>query len=110
MTEEEIIIKVWEVFQQLFGGSGNRLFLIGSRASGTHRPYSDFDFAIVGPQAVEWNLLREFRSRVHALSTLHGIDIVDFQTTDENFKSVAGKAMREIEHGKVGPVKIYPAI
>lgn len=63
--------------------------LFGSRADGTHRPGSDCDFVITGPEKVPLETLLAIRREVHELPTLLKIDVIDYARTDPAFRKTA---------------------
>ncbi len=66
-----------------------RVFFFGSRVSGHGTDRSDIDVGIEGSEpipATAWIVMEE---EVEEIPTLYKIQIVDFQSVDDRFKSVA---------------------
>jgi predicted nucleotidyltransferase len=101
MEPGEIIERVWAEFRAHYPGPDQKLFLFGSRAKGTHRPTSDFDFLIVDPKR-ETEAFEKFRARVAQIPTLYSIDLTLEHSASESFKRVLNSEPRkEILDGKV---------
>jgi predicted nucleotidyltransferase len=66
-----------------------RVFLFGSRATGTAHARSDIDIGIEGPQAVPRAALAAIEDELDEAPTLYTIDIVDFARVSETFRRVA---------------------
>ena len=104
MKEKEVIDSVWRVFSQHLDSSQFKLVLVGSRASGTHHEFSDFDFVIIGKGPVSSSILTKIRTEIDEIKTFYSIDIVDFHRGTPEFRQVASKNMKEVgEGGKLRP-------
>ena len=68
---------------------GYRVFLFGSRGSGTPREGSDIDVGIEGAEPISSGALAAIQDEIDALPTLYKIEIVDFSRVTETFKKVA---------------------
>lgn len=66
-----------------------QVFLYGSEAAGGADRRSDIDVGILGPQPVPGAILQRIRDELDALRTLRTFDVVDFNRTDESFKTEA---------------------
>ncbi len=95
MTPEAIASAVAKIVRSHLG-SAYRVFLFGSRAKGTARQGSDYDFGIEGPSPVEWRTLGAIKDDAENLPTLHKIDVVDFATVSEGFNRSARQSARPI--------------
>jgi len=74
-----------------------RLFLFGSRAQGDYDEKSDVDIGIqsdIPISAKKWLTIQE---KVEQIPTLLKIDIVDFNTVNEDFKKIALKHTKDIK-------------
>lgn len=89
MEIEEVKKKVKEIVKQELDGTAHTAFFFGSRIDGTASPRSDLDVGIEGSEALSAEIMRSIKSRCDALRTLYTIDIVDFSSASEDFKSVA---------------------
>jgi uncharacterized protein len=67
-----------------------RVFLFGSRATGTAHPRSDIDIGIEGPEAVPGAVLAAIEDELDEAPTLYTIEIVDFARVSDAFRRVAG--------------------
>ena len=72
MTEREFIENVRAICD---ASGASKVLLFGSRAHGTNRLTSDFDFAVYGASDIE-----RIREEVDDLPTLYSADIIDMQT------------------------------
>ena len=100
MKESELIYQVWDISQKILGPQFS-LLLFGSRAKGTHRETSDFDFAIRGKSAVPSEKWDELKRRISELRTLYKVDLVDYYQIEDDFKNVIEKQFKEIRNGKI---------
>jgi len=66
-----------------------RVFLFGSRVTGTAHARSDIDIGIEGPQAVPRAVLAAIEDELDEAPILYTIDIVDFARVSETFRRVA---------------------
>ncbi|MFI4948510.1 MAG: nucleotidyltransferase family protein [Alphaproteobacteria bacterium] len=66
-----------------------RVFLFGSRATGTARERSDIDIGIEGPAPVPGRTLAAIEDELEEAPTLHTVEIVDFARASETFRRVA---------------------
>ena len=66
-----------------------RIFLFGSRASGSAAERSDIDIGIEGPAPVPHPALGAIHDELEEAPTLFTIDVVDFKRMPENFRKVA---------------------
>lgn len=68
-----------------------RVFLFGSRATGTAHPRSDIDIGIEGPAAVPGRTLAAIQDELEEAPTLYTVEVVDFARLPESFRKVAQK-------------------
>lgn len=68
-----------------------RIFLFGSRAVKKHRPFSDYDIGITGPQKIDWQTLALINEKLENSNIPVRVDIVDFGQVSPKFKKVATK-------------------
>ena len=66
-----------------------RVFLFGSRATGTARDRSDIDIGIEGPVPVPRQALAAIEDELEEAPTLYTVEIVDFARVSESFRRVA---------------------
>jgi len=78
-----------EVIRRHLPNPAYRLFLFGSRATGSAGERSDFDIGIEGPAAVPRQILAAIHEELEEAPTLHTIDVVDFARVSETFRLVA---------------------
>lgn len=78
--------------------SGNyRLFLFGSRAKGGNDEKSDIDIGILPDTPISGRQWVKLQEQLDQIPTLLKIDIVDFNTVDDDFKKIALKYTRDIK-------------
>jgi predicted nucleotidyltransferase len=87
--QKDVIIKNITQKVSLLLGPNYQVTLIGSRALGTARSGSDFDFLISGPDIIPLHTLAELKSFADELPTLAKIDIIDASTASKDFLAVA---------------------
>jgi predicted nucleotidyltransferase len=88
MEDDAITDSITSKVEELLG-SDYRVTLIGSRAKGTARSGSDFDFLISGPDTISLQTLAELKAYADELPTLAKIDIIDEATASADFLTVA---------------------
>jgi predicted nucleotidyltransferase len=66
-----------------------RVFLFGSRATGSAGERSDIDIGIEGPARVSRAALAAIHDELEDAPTLYAIDVVDFARMPERFRLVA---------------------
>ena len=74
-----------------------RIFLFGSRASGTAHARSDIDIGIEGPTPVPSDTLASILEDIEESPTLYSVDVVDFRRLPDAFRAVASRHIAEIE-------------
>lgn len=73
-----------------------RLFVFGSRATGTAEPTSDIDIGIQGPRPVPRHLLAALREDIKETPLIYKVDIVDISSVSSNFRHLATNNARII--------------
>lgn len=68
-----------------------RLFLFGSRATGTARRFSDVDVGIEGPKPVSPTALMNIQEALEESDIPYKVDVVDFAQTSDRFRALAKK-------------------
>jgi predicted nucleotidyltransferase len=71
-----------------------RIFLFGSRATGSAAERSDIDIGIEGPAPVPHPALAAIQEELEEAPTLYTIDVVDFTRVPEKFRKVARQRIR----------------
>jgi type I restriction enzyme S subunit len=66
-----------------------RVFLFGSRATGSASERSDIDIGIEGPVPVSRAALAAIHEELEEAPTLYTIEVVDFARVSEKFRRVA---------------------
>jgi predicted nucleotidyltransferase len=66
-----------------------RIFLFGSRATGSAGERSDIDIGIEGPAPVPHPVLAAIDEELEEAPTLYTIDVVDFMRVPEKFRQIA---------------------
>jgi predicted nucleotidyltransferase len=69
-----------------------RVFLFGSRASGTADERSDFDIGVEADRPLSARDLADVREAFDAAPLLAHVDVVDFSRVDETFRAHALRA------------------
>ena len=68
-----------------------RVFLFGSRATGTAGERSDIDIGIEGPGPVPREAMALIEEELEEAPTLYTIEVVDFARVPEKFRQVASR-------------------
>lgn len=96
MDIEEILRQAALIIRKELEGS-YRLFLFGSRAKDTSSDRSDIDIGILSNTRITAKQLLTIQERLEQIPTLLKIDVVDFNTVDDEFKKIALKDAKDIE-------------
>ena len=94
MEKNEIIKEIIAIIRHLLP-KDYKIFLFGSWAKGTALETSDLDIAILGPKAVEQEIMIRIKSSIDGIPTLRSVDIVDLNLSGEEFKD------RVLKHSRV---------
>ena len=78
-----------EVIRRHLPDPAYRVFLFGSRATGSEARHSDIDIGIEGPAPVPPATLAAIQDELEEAPTLYTIDVVDFARATEQFREVA---------------------
>ena len=78
-----------EVIRRHLPDPAYRVFLFGSRATGSEAARSDVDIGIEGPAPVPRATLAAIEDEIEEAPTLYTIDVVDFTRVPEQFRRVA---------------------
>jgi uncharacterized protein len=70
-----------------------RVFLFGSRATGSAGERSDIDIGIEGPAPVSRAALAAIHEELDEAPTLYTVEVVDFARVPEKFRRVAERRM-----------------
>ncbi len=98
-----LIMKIEEILRKTALIIGNelegnyRLFLFGSRAKGMCNEKSDIDIGIMPDSRISGKQWLTIQEKLEQIPTLLKIDVVDFNSLDEEFKKVALKHTKDIK-------------
>ena len=88
--EKEELQELQRIVNEAAAKLNCRIFLFGSRAAGTSHRTSDYDLGIKGLDSQNFRKLKRSILDYHKDSRiLVGIDIINFDTADDKFLSVA---------------------
>lgn len=80
---------VREILHRHVPGREARVF--GSRITGTFKPYSDLDIALVGPEPVAPAVMDRLREDFQQSDLPFRVDLIDWQTITPEFRAVIEK-------------------
>lgn len=66
---------------------GREVRLFGSRARGTHKPYSDLDLVIMGDTPTDLSTLGQLQEAFASSDLPWRVDVVDWATTSTEFRA-----------------------
>ena len=78
---------------------GRRVLVVGSRITGTAKPYSDLDLAIMGDNPITVRTLRRLRDAFDDSGLPFQVDLVDWAATGEDFRKIIMQSA--VEWGKI---------
>ncbi len=64
-----------------------RIYLFGSRARGTHSPFSDIDIAVDAGEELPLVAVDEAKSIMSASNLIYHVDVVDFNSIPEEMRT-----------------------
>jgi predicted nucleotidyltransferase len=96
MTQEELTALLKAIVRQHLPDERYQIFIYGSRAEGTNRPFSDVDLGIMGPQPVSNLILSDIEEDLENSDLPYLVDVVDFTQVSDKFKNVALSATMPI--------------
>ncbi len=74
---------------QKYLGNDVRVFLFGSRATGTNRKWSDADAGILANQEIAGDKMIEIESEISESDIPYLVEVVDFQSVAPEFAKIA---------------------
>ncbi len=72
----------------------------GSRLSGTAKPFSDLDLAVMGNEPLPASILADLKDAFSESDLPFKVDIVDWAETRENFRRIIEAAYVVVQSGK----------
>ena len=99
MSEDELIEAVKDVVAKNLAGRSFRLLLVGSRAAGTNRPTSDFDFVVDASPPLEHPEYLKLLEAIDQIETIRQIDLVNLSLASDDFREWALPSAKEIARG-----------
>ena len=66
-----------------------KIFVFGSRATGTNSKWSDIDIGILGQAKIDFMTLAQIKGELSDLNIPYRTDVVDFSSVTNNFRNVA---------------------
>ncbi len=81
---------------------GREVWVFGSRAKGTARESSDLDLAILGPHPLPFRTLTRLRRTFEDSYLPFTVDLVDWNSLDEDFRAVVRSQKQVLQSGDVG--------
>lgn len=82
-------VRLVKMMQVLFPGV--KIYLFGSRARGTHKPYSDFDLAFDAGRKISGLEIVQAKNVIEALNIAQTVDIVDLNSVPDYLKAEIAK-------------------
>lgn len=74
--------------------------VFGSRFSGTAKPYSDLDLAVVGQNKLDWRVLAELKEAFQESELPFRVDLLDWNAISDEFRAVIEKSGYEVISGR----------
>jgi len=68
-----------------------KVWAFGSRVTGTHKPYSDLDIALVGDESISIETRAALVEALSESALPYKVDIVDWAATSETFQHIIDK-------------------
>ncbi|OGK30322.1 hypothetical protein A3D08_03600 [Candidatus Roizmanbacteria bacterium RIFCSPHIGHO2_02_FULL_43_11] len=91
MLSEKILNEIRHILFSHIDKNVSKAFVFGSWSNETARKFSDVDIGIESEQEIDLRTVGEIREDFDNSSLPYVIEIVDFSTVSEKFKSIAKK-------------------
>lgn len=78
---------------------GRKVWAFGSRISGSAKPFSDLDLAIMGAEPVDFRTLSALKDAFAESNLPFRVDLVEWATTAENFRQIIRQSHEELVKG-----------
>lgn len=94
MQSDQAISAIKSIIRTHLTDPSYRVFLFGSRATGTARKFSDVDVGILGKKTLPGHVIECIREDLENSNIPYTVDVVDFTTADPSFRNLAMKNIR----------------
>ncbi len=91
MTELEIRAEIVGIVRRHHAAGHFKLFLFGSRATGTTSERADYDIGLESPTPIPSAHLAKMEADLDELPILQKVDLVDFSRVSDDFANVANE-------------------
>lgn len=83
----------WSIVQSILQSQlpTTEVWAFGSRARGTHKPYSDLDLALITSQALPLSKLAQLHDAFDTSDLTIKVDLVDWASTGESFRTIIAR-------------------
>jgi hypothetical protein len=89
MTDSLPLAEIKSIILSQIPDPNAKIFLFGSRATGTAQKWSDIDIGILPSSKMPWNTLPHIKEDLESSTIPYKVDVVDFSVVSDRFKSVA---------------------
>ena len=96
MREEDVLKLIKQVLSKYLDLKKYKVFLFGSRATGSATKRSDFDIGIIGEESIPAKTFIEIQEELDNLPIFQEIELVDFSKVPDRFKSIALRNVKEL--------------
>ncbi len=72
----------------------------GSRATGTAKPYSDLDLAVIGAHPLDWRVLGRLREAFAESDLPMRVEVLDWHTISESFREAIRQDLITVRRGR----------
>lgn len=88
---QQIFFWLREILKKNLTNTSYRAFVFGSQANLLELRRADIDLGLMAEDPLSTQQLSKINAEIEELPMLYNIDVVDFQTVDQQFKDVAMK-------------------
>lgn len=90
MNQKRIEDNIKKIIFEHLSPKDYQVFVYGSRAAGRARKWSDYDIGILGDRPVPDRVIMNIEEKLEeSTDILYNVDLVDFSTVSQDFKSIA---------------------
>lgn len=91
MIDKSLLLEIKRIITPYLPDSSYRIFIFGSRAKGTNRPFSDVDIGVLGPKSLPGKNYTDMITALDESDLPYRADIVDFSSVSDTVKKNAMK-------------------
>lgn len=89
MNTNDTLVAIRTIVQKHLPDRTYKVFLFGSRATGSARRFSDFDIGVLGNTALPAGTLSDIQEELENSDIPYKVEVIDFTAVDPSFTKIA---------------------